>query len=639
MKKFRQKSLLAGVVGLFAAAMMTGAANASDYSMTSPDGNLLFTLRNPDQAKGQLRYSLEYKGKTIVAPSRIEVQLADHAGLMEGVEIVKTAIEKIKQTHTPLYGQREIINDQYTQTTFDIVGKAKIKFQLVVRAYDNGVAWRYIVPIQNGLKKIVVANENTEFRVGPDGKAWVSVQAQGLIQPHLVSQLKLKRQYERPLVVELPNDGPVVALGEAALLDSARARFTKLNDGTGVSTAMAGEASFDKTWRSPYRYVLVADTAPKLLQHGYDTIWCLNDPSKIGDTSFIKPGKAIREGTLSMDGARRLIDYCSRHNVRYCHFDARWYGPERDPKSDASTVVLKNGKPILEMKKICDYAKSKGVEIIVYVNRIALMQQIDELLPLYKKWGIAGIKFGFVDVGSQESTQWLHESMEKCAKYGMITDAHDEYRPTGAERTYPNFLTMEGVRGDEASPPMWMAINSAFIRNLCGPLDHTFCYFSPKVDSRMGNRAGQLAKSVVMYSPLQYLHWSDRMPATPEEIGEERRIDENDPALKFWEELPTTWDQSQILDGKISEYIVTARRKGATWFMGVLSAKENRTIKVPMSFLGQDQYIATIYRNDPTVKTPPSKVLIEKKLVTAKTVLTFTMQADDGVAIQISPAK
>ena len=172
------------------------------------------------------------------------------------------------------------------------------------------------------------------------------------------------------------------------------------------------------------------------------------------DTSWIKPGKVIREITLTDAGAEACLDFAVEHNFQYVEFDAGWYGHEYDDASDATTITLdpKRSKGPLDLRGFIDRANERGIGVILYVNRRCLERQLDEILPLFKEWGVKGVKYGFVRVGSQEHTSWLHDAIRKAAEHELLVDVHDEYRPTGYSRTYPNLLTQEGVRGDEAGP-------------------------------------------------------------------------------------------------------------------------------------------------------------------------------------------
>lgn len=166
-----------------------------------------------------------------------------------------------------------------------------------------------------------------------------------------------------------------------------------------------------------------------------------------------------------------------KRNLQYIHFDAGWYGFEYDKASDATTVTLDPRRNpdinALNLKEVVAYAKERGIGVILYVNQRALQQQLDEILPLYKSWGIAGIKFGFVQVGSQVWTKWMHEAVKKCADYGLMVDIHDEYRPTGFSRTYPNLMTQEGIRGNEEFPDATHNATLPFTRFIAGAADYT----------------------------------------------------------------------------------------------------------------------------------------------------------------------
>lgn len=189
----------------------------------------------------------------------------------------------------------------------------------------------------------------------------------------------------------------------------------------------------------------------------------------------------MREVTLTTEGGKALVDFAVKRNLQYIHFDAGWYGFEYDKASDATTVTLdprRNPKiDALNLKEVVAYAKQHGIGVMLYVNQRALQQQLDEILPLYKSWGISGIKFGFVQVGSQVWTKWMHEAVKKCADYGLMVDIHDEYRPTGFSRTYPNLMTQEGIRGNEEFPDATHNVTLPFTRFVAGAADYTICYY------------------------------------------------------------------------------------------------------------------------------------------------------------------
>ena len=229
--------------------------------------------------------------------------------------------------------------------------------------------------------------------------------------------------------------------------------------------------------------------------------------------------------------------------------------------------------------------------VILYVNRRALERQLDSLLPLYQSWGVKGLKFGFVQVGSQKWTSWLHEAIRKCAKYQMIVDVHDEYRPTGYSRTYPNLLTQEGIRGDEESPFTEHSITTLFTRMIAGAADNTNCYFTSRVD-KMGSHTAQMAKAVCILQPsaIFVLVRSSKMEARQIHLKKEKF--RNVPELAWYDALPTTWDETKVLEGDMQAFATIARRKNSRlvyWIIQWSHGKKNKAI--PSMFLRKGKNI------------------------------------------------
>ncbi len=443
-------------------------------------------------------------------------------------------------------------------------------------------------------------------------------------------------------MAELPG-GPFAAIGEARLVDFARMKFqpTKGREHS-LQAHLAGPATVTTPYTTPWRYVLIGDSAGQLLERNY-LVLNLNDPCALADTSWIKPGKVIREVTLTTTGGKACVDFAVKRGLQYVEFDAGWYGYEYDKKSDARAVNVdpKRSKGPLDLQEVIRYGNERGIGIILYVNHLALEQQLDELLPLYQKWGVKGIKYGFVNVGSQQWTTWMHDAVRKTAAHKLMVDIHDEYRPTGWSRTYPNLLTQEGIAGDETSPPNWLTLTIAFTRMLAGPADNTVCYYDGRVD-RNASHAFQLAKPVCLFSPFQFLYWYDRPKAAPQKIGgaggAETSIGD-DPELEFYNRLPTVWDDTKVLHGQIGEYAVIARRSGEEWFIGAMNSGQARTLDVPLNFLSPGRnYTAHIYADDPQATTR-TRVRIEQQPVDVKTVLKCSLSAQGGQALWIEPVK
>ena len=371
---------------------------------------------------------------------------------------------------------------------------------------------------------------------------------------------------------------------------------------------------------TPWRIIMAGERAVDLINHK-DIVLNLNRERAGVDWSWVRPGKAFRSGRLDKASIMKSIDYCAEFGFDYVELDAGWYGPEGKVASDARRVSETRD---FTMPDICRYARSKGVGVWVYVNQRALYRQLDELLPLYREWGISGIKFGFVQVGNQHWTTWLHEAVEKCARYHIMVDIHDEYRPTGISRMYPNLLTQEGIRGNEEMPDATHNVVLPFTRFLCGPADYTLCYFNPRVKNTKGH---QLAMAAVYYSPLQFYFWYD----SP-------FVDKGEAELKFWKDCPTTFDESIALDGIPGEYIIQARRSGSDWFVGAMTNTEARTVTIPTSFLPKGKYTVEIYNDDPTLET---RTRVAARTITLKAgkPLSLPLQPSGGAALHFVPRK
>jgi alpha-glucosidase len=391
-------------------------------------------------------------------------------------------------------------------------------------------------------------------------------------------------------------------------------------------------------FQSPWRVVMMGHSYGQLLENNY-IIQNLNDPIAIEDESWITPGKVLREGTLTTQGGLAAIDFVASHNMQYVHFDAGWYGNEMDNASDATTVTLdpKRSKGPFDIEAVTAYANEKGVKVMLYVNRRALEKQLDDILPLFEKWGIAGIKYGFVRVGDQHATAWMHEAVKKTAEHKMVIDIHDEYRPTGFSRTYPNLLTQEGIRGDEETVPNSHTLITMFTRSLAGAADNTVCYYNKRVET-MGSHASQLAKTVCIFSPLQFLYWYDKAPAAPvkdDALWGNTNTIGNEPELEFFNNVPTVWDETLVLTAEIGEIGVIARRKGNDWWIGGINGETTREIKVDFSFLKEgSNYSAKIYTDDETVKTR-TQVRIEEKEINSKSKMNLEVKANNGFTMHI----
>lgn len=633
--------------------------------LKSPDGEkVLIVFPKPEQSEiNGITFAVKYNDKNVILPSTIAIK-SKEIDFASDLSVVKTEERSIENEWTNEFGERRTIPDNYNEMKV-YLESATAKLTIICRAYNEGIAFSYEIPQQNNLKKISIDDEEISYRFLKDYNVWATpkrekgvLTAQGEYRKIPLS--KIEEGCERPLVIEISKDN-IIALAEAKLVDYARISFNsdsnshlsikstldgklsgvKQNKITGaVESERSNEAKVIKElpFQSPWRVIMMAENYGKLLENNY-IIQNLNDPCAIEDISWIEPGKAIREGTLTTKGGLATIDFAASNNLKYVHFDAGWYGNEMNNNSDATTVTLdpKRSKGPFDIEAICNYAKQKNVKVMLYVNRRALERQLDDVLPLFKKWGVSGIKFGFVRVGSQDATKWMHEAIKKCAEYQLIVDVHDEYRPTGFSRTYPNLLTQEGIRGDEETVPNNHTLITMFTRMLAGAADNTVCYYNGRVE-KMGSHASQLAKTVCLFSPLQFLYWYDSVPLAPIKTdglwGDTKHIG-NEPELEFFKDVPTTWDDTKVLMAEIGEIGIIARKNGNDWYVGGINGKESRTLELDFSFLDENvQYKAKLYTDDESINTR-TRVKIEELELDSSSKLRIDIKANNGFVIQI----
>ena len=615
-------------------------------TLQSPNGKYQFTF---SQKEGKLLYSLDYAGKPVVEAGELGVNIDNH--LVEsamgipvdnskvwphGMEVTSVDRRSEDNTWKPVYGEYAQIRDYYNEMTIHLIKGGKHQdgggtaydkrqqylFDIIVRAYDEGVVIRYHFPeAVNGLF-MHISEDLTSFRFAPGAEAYHYAWAQSHANKVklLKSEAAWKEEAERPLILRLDN-GLYAAIGEAALSDFVRGKL-KLKADNELQMAMFDSADIITAYDMPWRFIMVGEKAIDLINNK-QMVLNLNAPCQIQDTSWIKPGKAFRVCRLDMKTCMEGVDFCVDRGLQYIELDAGWYGPEMKMSSSALKVLETRD---IDMPKLCQYAKSKGIGVWVYVNQRALYQELDQLLPLYEKWGISGIKFGFVQIGSQEWTTWLHNAVKKCADHHIMVDIHDEYRPTGWSRTYPNLMTQEGIGGNEEMPDAEHNTILPFTRFLCGPADYTPCYFNGKVKN---TKAHQLAMPVVYYSPITFLFWYD----LPNVYKGEKELD-------FWKYCPTVWDESKALQGEIGEYIVQARRSGNDWFVGAMTGLLARDITLNTAdFLQKGKkYRVEIYNDDPKLNTR-TKVSTVVQTIKAGKILKLHLQSSGGAALRFSLLK
>ncbi len=623
--------------GMLLSGLPLMADNADVWKLASPGGTHEATFRQVRTTDdvNEVRYSVSFQGRPVVTDSRAGLemdnwvwemaigmrQLEQPASWMDLLEVDSVVTHPlVDRTWTPLYGERGAVRDRYNAATLYLSRKddSDYRLNIEVRAYDEGIAFRYFLPEHPNALFHKVVGDLTEYTFPAGTMAWSEKWAQARFDYLPVDSLK--RPVERALTLELP-DGTWAALADADVDDWCLTKFRASADKPHTLTSvMYSPVDLVTYYATPWKVIMAADKPGDLLEHN-DILLNLNPPCEIADASqWVKPGKIMRETTITTEGALQTIDFCAAHNIPYMLFDWQWYMPCTSHDGDATKVVSK-----LDMPRVIAYGKEKGVGVWLYVNQHALVKQARELFPLLHEWGVVGVKSGFVQYASHRWATWLHDLVRLAADNHLLMNIHDEFRPSGFSRTYPNLLTQEGICGNEEFPDATHNTILPFTRMINGAADYTICYYDKRLKT---THAHQLAASLMFYSPLQTIFWYDR-PS----------FYQGEPEIEWFENLQTVFDDSRVLSGAPGKGIVMARQKGAEWFVGALTNNEGSKETIDLSFLDKDmKYKAYIYTDGGEKIKTRTQVKCSYKLVDASQTLSFDLKPSGGAAIRLVPA-
>lgn len=628
------KHFVAGIM-MCVAGVSLCAAVPEKLEAVSPDGTHRLECYTARTASGvnTLCYEVTYKGKKVIEQSRVGVELDNRVWekalgfrkleqpdcWMDNLEVDSVSYGKHDEVWNPLYGERSTVRDCYNAGTLYLSKKdgSKYRMNIEVRAYDEGVAFRYFFPEHPQAIFHKVTGDLTEYTLPEGTKAWAEEWAQAPFD--YVDVNALKHPVERTLTLELP-DGKWMALTDADVDDWCLTKFiASTKKRNTLESVMYSPVDAVTYFASPWKVIMVADKPGELLEHN-DIIQNLNPPCEIADASWVKPGKIMRETTLTTKGAMETIDFCVAHKIPYMLFDWQWYMPCTSFDGDATKVVSK-----LNLPKVIAYGKKKGVGVWLYVNQHALQKQMRELFPLLHEWGVVGVKSGFVQYASHRWSVWLHDMVRYAAENKLMINIHDEFRPSGFSRTYPNLLTQEGIHGNEEFPDATHNTILPFTRMINGAADYTICYYDKRLKT---THAHQLAASLIFYSPLQTIFWYDK----PSFYGGE-------PEIEWFEELQTVFDESKVIDGTPGKNVTIARRSGEEWFVGLITNNDASTQKVDLSFLEDGKtYVAHLYTDGGEETGTRTQVKCSKLLLTGKQALMFALKPSGGAAVRLAPA-
>ena len=668
---------------LLVALVMLPVTADAQLRVASPDGRNVVLV---DTHEGKLYYRVQRDGRPLLTPSLLGFLFRGQPPLRDSLRIVDSSRSTFDTTWTQPWGEVSRVRDHHNQLKVSIVETTSPNRQFTVtfRAFNDGVAFRYELPAQPNLGDFEIMDELTEFAMADNARAWWIAsnrprldRSEQLWSSGPVSTLD---SVQTPLTLETRDGKTFVVIHEAHLVDYAkmnirgprmesrtlRADLAPYADGVKVR----GKTPFVTPWRTLQLADKVTQLSPSVI--GLN----LNPPSKLANTDWITPMKYVgiwwgmHIGTMTWnsgpkhgattENTKRYIDFAARNGFGGVLVEGWNIGWDGDWIQNRNAFSFTQAYPDYDIAELARYAKSKGVHLIVHNETSGGIQnyerQIDSAFALYQRLGLDGIKSGYVtDLTSEGHSHWgqfmvnhYRLVIEKAAEHHIMLDVHEPIHDTGERRTYPNMMSREGARGQEynawsgegGNPPEHETI-LFFTRLLDGPMD-----FTPGIFDILRTRTGpartneeprvrttiakQLALYVVIYSPLQ-------MAADlPENY-------QNQPALQFVKDVAVDWDTTRVIDGKIGDYVIVARkqRDSAQWFLGAITDEEARTFDVPLTFLDHGKsYIADIYADGPGANwlTNPTPVAISHRTVTRNSRLRIALAPGGGQAIRIRPA-
>lgn len=639
---------------------MTAAVLAGDYQLTSPDGEIQVSI----QLKEKIYYSVTYKGQRVMQASPLTLTI-NGKKLGAAPKVVEVAEQSVDQNLNTVWGRRTVIRDHYNELVLNCSANYSVEF----RAYDTGVAYRFVTKI--GKKEVIVNNEEVAFRFDFGVSAWMldspsyetNFKKVSLDVEEITNFNNALNKIFLPVFVE-PKPGIKVAITEAGLEEYPSLFLDRGNDyenfllGTfehyALTTKTGGFSNYSKVADKkadfiaktsgkrnyPWRLMIISDDDRVFADT--DLVWQLSRPNALKETDWIKPGKVAWEwwhdyavegetfrGGVNTETYLHHIDFAAEYNLEYIIIDWLW--------TDKYDLTLFN--PDVDLRKITDHGKEKGVGVIVWCPGHTIHRQREKALDLFASYGVKGIKADFFGREDQTCNRMYTEIAEATAKRKMLVDFHGCAKPTGLSRTYPNIINYEAVAGNE-----WNKLSGdkitlkhrvllPFTRSLQGPMDftpggmrnvqsgHVIRYTLPLVH---GSRSGEIAMFVLYNEPLKMLC------DAPSVYEKEPKI------MKLISRIPTVWDETRVLQGKFGEYISTARKSGETWYVAGLNGETPRIIEMDFSFLGEGNYKGLLLKDGPNSDRIGTDYLMETLKITEDSRLLLNMVQGGGFVLELN---
>ncbi len=641
-------------------------------TVSSPDGHIIISVKLDN---GRASYSVTKNKKVVIAQSALGFKLKNTISLDQGFKLIKQEKRTFNETWEQPWGEKRFIANNYNELSVQLQENKRMKRKLTIifRAFDDGFGFRYLFSEQQNLTDFVIADEETEFNLPAVCNAWwIPVHSDNSYYESIPRHTAINKvdTINTPVTLET-KDGLLLAIHEANLTDYASMTLVR-RDSSKLKCDLVPWANGDKVYAkapfvTPWRTVIIGEK-PGDLVTSY-LMLNLNEPCKLTDISWVKPSKYIGiwwgmhlEKYSWAQGAKhgattkntmKYIDFASQNGFSGVLVEGWNEGWDGNWSKDGNAFSFTKAYPDFDLEKICQYAASKNVKLIGHNETGGAVanyeKQMEDGFKQYEKLGVNAVKTGYVNKyldgkewhDGQFAVRHYRKVFEMAAKHHIMIDNHEPVKPTGLCRTYPNFMTQEGARGQEydawsddgGNPPFYTTV-IPFTRMLAGPFDFTPGTFNFKNPVKPKTRvqttiAKQLALFVVLYSPLQMA--SD----LPENY-------ENNPAFEFIRDVPCDWDETLVPDARIGEYVVMVRkdRNSANWYLGAITNEKPRELTVDLSFLPKGKkFRAQIYTDGENAdwKTAPNDYLIKEISTDAADKLQLKLAAGGGTAIRFCP--
>lgn len=653
------------LVVLLAICIVVGAPAFSQKNVriVSPDGNIKFEI---GLVKGGIQYTVAYKGKTLIKPSSLSLDF-ENGSFGKNLKLGKVNVTSGSENYTLLVGKAKDIIHPYRVAILPFTENVAPyrKVNIAVKVFNDGAAFRYIIPEQANWDSYVMLEEKSAFNVVNNPKirtlVWGSYNTshEGFYEKRQLSEFSTDSLMDMPALVEFPGN-VFMGITEAGLRNYAGMYLKRNGDGLiSQLSPLQGQSRVKVKatlpHQTPWRVMLISDRIGALVES--NMITSLNEKQAEMDWSWLKPGKTTFhwwngdivpdtsfEPGFNFEFNKYYIDFCAKNNIQYHavigYGGHPWYvndgssSYQPGPGTDVTKVV-----PGFDMAGVCSYAASKGVNIHTWVHWAALYPKIDEAFTLMEKWGIKGMMVDFMDRDDQEMVNIQEEILQKAAKHKLYIQFHGAFKPTGLHRTYPNEFTREGTLNYENNKwlPQGLSpdhdMDMPFTRLLAGAADYHLGGFravpAEKFKTQfsrplmVGTRAHMLAMYVVLES---YLASLCDFPAAYE----------GQPGFSFLQKVPTTWNETKVIDAQVDEFIITARRKDDDWYVGSITNHNARSIKIPLTFLSEGNYTAEIFSDAADTGINPNHLLIENKEVNRNSVIDIKLNSGGGMVIHLN---